>query len=406
MRSPRQQPVFPSRLWNALSVLVATALFTPPSATAGSFQGLGFLPGGGYSDSKPTDISSDGTVVVGQSQSSQGTQAFRWTKATGMVGLGDLGGKDPYSTALSVSANGLVVVGGSRSPNSGDLIEAFCWKLGDGMTAMGALPGGAVFSSGASGVSTDGSVIVGSSTSALSPSGGEAFRWTEATGMMGMGVLPGSPTPTTVPWQLSADGAVFVGFARTTQPREAFRWSKEEGLVPMGDFPGISFDSWATGVSADGSVIVGFASGGGLTSFRWTKETGMVDLGNAPGGIYSLAWGTSADGAVVVGVGDVNSIDVPTYWDETNGMRSLVDILIGLNLGPAIQGWHLQDAIAVSADGMTVTGWGFNPDGNGEAWIANLGPPSVVEIPAASGVGLSAFAALVAIAALGALRIR
>lgn len=140
MRSPRQQPVFPSRLWNALSVLVATALFTPPSATAGSFQGLGFLPGG-YSDSKPTDISSDGTVVVGQSQSSQGTQAFRWTKATGMVGLGDLG-KDPYSTALSVSANGLVVVGWKqvsefRRSNRGLLLEAWRWNDSYGSTSRG-----------------------------------------------------------------------------------------------------------------------------------------------------------------------------------------------------------------------------------------------------------------------------
>jgi uncharacterized membrane protein len=136
------------------------------------------------------------------------------------------------------------------------------------------------------------------------------------------------------------------------------------------------------------------------------QETGMVDLGSAPGGIYSIAWGTSADGSVVVGVGDVDSFDVPTYWNATDGMRSLIDILVELGLGPAVEGWSLQQATAVSADGQTVTGWGYNPEGDEEAWIAYLGPAGLVEIPTTSRTALALFGAFLASAAVFALRLR
>ena len=55
------------------------SLFAAP-AQAASFKGLGYA--------FPKGISADGSVVVGQSRD----QAFRWTQATGMVGLGDLPG--------------------------------------------------------------------------------------------------------------------------------------------------------------------------------------------------------------------------------------------------------------------------------------------------------------------------
>lgn len=38
---------------------------------------------------------------------------------------------------------------------------------------------------------------------------------------------------------------------------EAFRWTSDGGMVGLGDLPGGRFDSFAIGVSADGSVIVG-----------------------------------------------------------------------------------------------------------------------------------------------------
>ena len=40
-----------------------------------------------------------------------GTEAFRWTEGSGMVGLGDLAGGSFYSVANAVNADGSVVVG-------------------------------------------------------------------------------------------------------------------------------------------------------------------------------------------------------------------------------------------------------------------------------------------------------
>src|SRR3954470_7717408 len=69
-------------------------------------------------------VSADGSYVVGTMQSPAGAQAYRWSAAGGLQGLGDLTGGNFLSEANAVSADGLVVVGYSNSGN-GD--EAFRW---------------------------------------------------------------------------------------------------------------------------------------------------------------------------------------------------------------------------------------------------------------------------------------
>lgn len=68
--------------------------------------------------------------------------------------------------------------------------------------------------------------------------------------------------------------------------------------------------------------------------------------------------------------------DVAFIWDGTYGIRNLRDVLSEL-LSPAgkaaLDGWMLNHAAAISADGRTIVGWGTNPNGQREAWLAYLG---------------------------------
>ncbi|MCP9472622.1 MAG: hypothetical protein NNA30_07820, partial [Nitrospira sp.] len=82
--------------------LSGVLLLATVSVQAAEFIPLGHLPGG--VDNVPYGVSADGAVVVGRSGSTLGHQAFRWTKATGMVGIGDLPGGDFFSEAAGVSA--------------------------------------------------------------------------------------------------------------------------------------------------------------------------------------------------------------------------------------------------------------------------------------------------------------
>src|ERR1039457_2451460 len=73
---------------------------------------------------------------------------------------------------------------------------------------------------------------------------------------------------------------------------------------------GDNFNYNTTGVSGDGSVVVGTSgydtSGYGyfFRAFRWTAGSGMVSLGSLPDYNDSLAAGVSADGSVIVGRSD------------------------------------------------------------------------------------------------------
>lgn len=254
------------------------------------------------------------------------------------------------------------------------------------MQGLGDLPSGDVDSIGL-GVSSDGSTVVGGS---VVSSGEEAFRWRSATGMVGLGGLPGEEIQS-LAFGASADGSVVVGETFLTFSPElagsvAFRWTQAGGMVNLGQLPGGTDGSFALGVSADGSVVVGHSSTGSDTgeAFRWTQGSGMVGLGNLPGENYSYAYAASADGSVIVGQGEAGAF----IWDASHGTRSLRDVLVDDD-GLDLTGWSVDAAYGVSADGRTIVGAGTNPNGQQEAWIAFLPEPSIELLLA---LGLAGFA--------------
>ena len=366
----------------AMVVSVMTAM--PVTVQAATFEGLGDLPGGQFV-SRGRAVSGDGAVVVGGSSAGSGG-AFRWTSSGGMVNLGQLGdapGVGGGSDALGASSNGSVVAGTTETDGG---LRAFRWTSTGGMVSIGDLPGGLSDSRGA-GISGDGSVVVGRSVSALSIPDAttryEAFRWTNSGGMVGLGDLPGGVFDSYAN-AVSGDGLVVVGQSVSASSSvnnnyEAFRWTSSGGMVGLGDLAGGSFGSSATGASDDGAVVVGFSNVlGGRVPFRWTNSTGMVSLGSLPGGsTNSRAWGVSGDGNIIVGEFVASGDAQPFIWDATNGARDLQAVLMNdYGLGATLTGWDLERARAISSDGLTIVGEGFNPSGDLEAFRVGLGPVS------------------------------
>jgi probable HAF family extracellular repeat protein len=127
-------------------------------------------------------------------------------------------------------------------------------------------------------------------------------------------------------------------------------------------------------------VVVGqSSSGSGETqAFRWTQATGMVGLSDLPGGLVnSSAKGVSADGSIIVGFGTPTNFARAFIWDATHQMRNLQDVLINdYGLGASLTGWTLHEASAISADGKFITGYATNPTGGIEGWLVNLAASS------------------------------
>jgi probable HAF family extracellular repeat protein len=318
-------------------------------------------------------------VVVGWcTQSTSIQQAFAWTADGGMVKL--VGIADQHDYANAVSADGSLIVGTTHW-NGGSV--AFRW-VRDGNAWFGLntpLAGSEAY-----GISADGRVMVGYGNDySQYPSFTEAFRWEESTGMAFLGDLPGGPVQS-YGWGISGNGAVVVGRSMSTAGDEAFRWTASEGMKGLGDLPTGQFFSEANATSQDGSVVVGY----GMTAtrqeaFRWTAQTGMDGLGDfVGGGNHSVANALSADGSIIVGHGSIGPDWESFIWDERERMRKIKDILVdaGLNL----TGWTLAEASGISADGMTVVGWGYDPSGNIEGWVATLPEPATLLLLALGGL--------------------
>ncbi len=121
-------------------------------------------------------------------------------------------------------------------------------------------------------------------------------------------------------------------------------------FIGLGDLPGGLYESFARGVSADGSTAVGRSiSAAGPQAFRWTAADGMAGLGDLSGGsFHSEAYGVSDDGTVVVGW-SVSSLGVEAFeWRLGVGLTGLGS----LQAGPGFR----SEAYAVTGDGSQVFG--------------------------------------------------
>jgi probable HAF family extracellular repeat protein len=163
-----------------------------------------------------------------------------------------------------------------------------------------------------------------------------------------------------VPSAISADGSTVVGSG-------GVRWTAATGPVAMP--PPVGYSEWSpTAVSADGSVVVGnvitktFWSGlDSLTYYspvRWTQATGSVILPMPGGYETSYATGVSADGSVVVGTagdkatrGERPEFTEYTAWRWDAGPGAIQKL-------PPLKANHYTRSFAgaVSGDGSTVAG--------------------------------------------------
>ncbi|MEM7576533.1 MAG: hypothetical protein AAF328_03575 [Planctomycetota bacterium] len=294
---------------------------------------------GGSTSGQPWAASQDGSVIVGGSRSDNGNEAFRWTEATGMVGLGDLPGGSFISDAKGVSRDGTVVVGFSQSDNG---TEAFRWTAASGMVGLGDFPGG-ITASQSEGVSGDGQTVVGSAGVPFDAetgwtSGRVAAKWTQADGWVDLGNFSeadgGDPSQfrNGLATGASYDGSVIVGTSGlATRSSIPFVWSEASGMRPVKAVlleAGVTdVDGWdilgIRGISDDGRTLVGdaMAAGNAFSGFFATLPEAFITGGIGVG----LTGDFTGNGQVEQG--DLNLVlnnwgGARGAWENTEGFAT------------------------------------------------------------------------------------
>src|SRR5260221_3658632 len=179
----------------------------------------------------------------------------------------------------------------------------------------------------------------------------------------GLGQMPGAVFGTYAS-AISADGSMVAG---------ADNWWKTSGQTgSFGPFPGQQNQTEAFGLSPDGQVAVGAAIKGSdpfgptFHAFRWTPSGGLQDLGLTTG-TQTSANAISANGLEIAGQAtDSNGFWRAFRWTASTGMQD-----IGTLGGP------MSNATAVNMDSTVIVGNSLTPSSSGSShafrWTAQTG---------------------------------
>jgi uncharacterized membrane protein len=341
----------------------------PPPA---SFQGLGHPEG--YSDSWAGAVTPNGNIVIGVAQwcipqFACGIAPFRWTAATGTQ-LAITSGDDRLGLARAVSADGNVIVG-----------EAFmaAMRIVNGTRFVLDHPAG-MDTSYFMDVSGDGSTAVG--TAYVAPGFTTTpYRW--ANGSWSPLAFPAGHN-TGGARAISDNGNVIAGITyddSASKPKLTMWTDGVPNNLGTPFEPNGEIGTSHLAMSADGTVIsVRVANG----AYRWNGGT-WTQIVNEP----QLAepqyddtrpQALNSNGTVLVGQMSRVNLGPPSLpseafrWTAAEGAQKISALLAAE--GISTTGWQLTEATGVSADGTVIVGYGTNPSGRTEAWIARLPLPT------------------------------
>lgn len=369
----------------AVGLIWLSGSLTTEAVAAPAFLPVPPLDGPSY-ESGVRDLSDDGLVTAGFSDSDDGVRATRWTFAGESVALGSWFMPQPgdrHSEANAISGDGDTVVGWSRvdsssTPQFPDRRIAFYWTEATGFQVFPVSAGSEAY---AVDVSGDGSVIVGDQRSSSISSWSVRFNIGGSPSPVG---LPGSsPWVTSRVSALSADGSRIIGGAFYVSyggTHVGYRTNPLQliGTTTNGD------QVFSDAITPDGSLVVGHSTAGALPHekniFRWTDTGGFDDLGVYAPALNTFMRAVDATGDTLVGEAGAGGSWEALLWRTGSGFEPLQDFAAG-ELGLDLTGWTLTRANAITPDGNAIGGEGINPDGVAQGWVLYLDAPSLQEVP-------------------------
>ncbi len=292
-------------------------------------------------------VSGNGSVVAGGGVDDDGgvlkLGLYRWTINDGLSVILEEDFSDilTYYTITGINYDGSAIIGYDYEIGSiGNYFQyGFRWTETEG---MGILEGSTDviepygYYHAPYGMSADGTMVVGG-LGGRAPQHDGLFSWQEGIGMIDHGVPAG--TDGAVGAAVSADGQIISGYAvsETTYLESVFRWTEAGGYEELGA-------GRSTGISADGSVIIGYSDG--AQAFRYSDSNGKETLGSF------IPKATNADGSVIVGE------DV--IWDTRHGLQSIQAYLLSKGVDVESEHWVFESVTDISDNGRVIVGRGGN----------------------------------------------
>ena len=328
-----------------------------------TFSPVGEFPNVGHHFACSAHAVSTNGVAVGETNHTPlQSVAWRWASGTGLENHGNFPVGGTRALAFGISDDGKWTCG-SGGTNLNVSIRASLWSSATGMFPIG----GPRTESRA--VNNDGTVALVNDLS--SPR--SAMIWDATTGLTTLpGIAPFSPHDGRA---ISGDGSIVAGWSGSNFS-QAWIWTAATGTTPLTPLSGAP-DSRAYCMTTDGTMVAGFVGDMLLGFFPITAARGTTlqtpeSLGSLPGTSYSQANGISDDGSVIVGLASGPSSKA-FLWIENQGMLDLQNYLVSNGVtGPT--GWQLWEANDISADGRFIVGRGINPSGVSEGYVVDLGP--------------------------------
>lgn len=367
-------------------------------AHAGSFRSL-------LDNSGVAGLSHNGRIATGVLATGfNGAPAWRWTPERGIEmipGFADANGTSAWAQPIA----------GSTLDANDHIVAAIAYSNASvvGPVVIGSYPGGTEvdgYLSSAFGVSDDGTAV----GLANDETGNAiAWRWTASAGMSRLPV--NRPDTFSRANGISHDGSLAFGWNDQLDGyRTGVIWVND-GVTDLTDADGNPVGE-AYAASSDGGVVVGggYYTANGSEAWRWTAATGVQPIGilpsenppvplaahsrlparldrtrpqagAAPAGFLppeSFAFAVSDDGNTVVGASGPWPVRTASIWTPDTGLLPLADYVTARGI-VIPDGWFLAAGTALSADGLTIGGWGLNPDGVMAAFLIDLHPDQTLD---------------------------